>query len=67
MYAIRSYYAFRRLRGAESEHLPSSLSKAEQSNTSVFYGDRLILKLIRKLDEGQNPDLEIGAFSYNFV
>ncbi|HSL98558.1 MAG TPA: putative maltokinase, partial [Candidatus Limnocylindria bacterium] len=54
--------AFRRLRGAESEHLPSSLSKAEQSNTSVFFGDRLILKLIRKLDEGQNPDLEIGAF-----
>ena len=54
--------AFRRLRGAESEHLPSSLSKAEQSNTSVFFGDRLILKLIRKLDEGQNPDLEIGIF-----
>jgi len=54
--------AFRRLRGAESEHLPSSLSKAEQSNTSVFFGDRLVLKLIRKLDEGQNPDLEIGAF-----
>jgi maltose alpha-D-glucosyltransferase/alpha-amylase len=54
--------AFRRLRGPETEHLPSSLIKAEQSNTSVFYGDRLILKLIRKVDEGLNPDLEIGTF-----
>jgi maltose alpha-D-glucosyltransferase/alpha-amylase len=54
--------AFRRLRGPETEHLPSSLIKAEQSNTSVFYGDRLILKLIRKIDEGLNPDLEIGTF-----
>ena len=54
--------AFRRLRGPEAEHLPPSLIKAEQSNTSVFYGDRLILKLIRKIDEGLNPDLEIGTF-----
>jgi len=54
--------AFRRLRGPEADHLPPSLIKAEQSNTSVFYGDRLILKLIRKVDEGMNPDLEIGTF-----
>jgi maltose alpha-D-glucosyltransferase/alpha-amylase len=53
---------FRRLRGPETEHLPATLIKAEQSNTSVFYGDRLILKLIRKVDEGLNPDLEIGTF-----
>ena len=35
---------------------------AEQSNTSIIYGDRLIMKLFRKLDPGLNPDLEIGRF-----
>jgi trehalose synthase-fused probable maltokinase len=34
----------------------------EQSNTSVVLGDRLILKLYRLLEPGDNPDLEIGAF-----
>jgi predicted trehalose synthase len=34
---------------------------AEQSNTSIVFGEAVILKLIRKLDQGRNPELEIGA------
>ena len=34
----------------------------EQSNTSVALGERLILKLYRLLEPGDNPDLEVSAF-----
>jgi maltose alpha-D-glucosyltransferase/alpha-amylase len=58
-HALRSY---RKARGSEAVALESAILKAEQSNTSVVYGDKLILKLFRRLDEGVNPDLEIGRF-----
>ncbi|MFH0997499.1 MAG: maltose alpha-D-glucosyltransferase [Pseudomonadota bacterium] len=45
----------------KGQPLPSpTMSRAEQSNTSILFGDQLILKLIRKLVPGINPDLEIG-------
>ncbi|MGE3984026.1 MAG: putative maltokinase, partial [Dehalococcoidia bacterium] len=36
--------------------------RAEQTNTSINYGDRMIMKLFRRLEPGINPDLEIGRF-----
>lgn len=42
--------------------LTPSLVKAEQSNSSVVYGQRLVLKIFRRVEEGENPDLEIGSF-----
>ncbi len=54
--------AFRALRGDPSERLSVLPSRAEQSNSSVIVGDRLILKLYRRLDAGVNPDLEVSAF-----
>ncbi|HEU5458132.1 MAG TPA: maltose alpha-D-glucosyltransferase, partial [Terracidiphilus sp.] len=41
---------------------PSHLGSAEQSNTSVLFGDQLIFKLFRRLQPGVNPDVEIGRF-----
>lgn len=40
----------------------SKVSTAEQSNSSIIYGDVAILKLYRRLEAGENPDVEIGRF-----
>jgi maltose alpha-D-glucosyltransferase/alpha-amylase len=45
-----------------NERIPSRVGSAEQSNTSILYGDALILKLFRRLQPGENPDVEIGRF-----
>ncbi|HXT49618.1 MAG TPA: putative maltokinase [Thermoanaerobaculia bacterium] len=36
--------------------------RAEQSNSSLIYGDRLVLKLFRKVEPGTNPDLEVSRY-----
>jgi maltose alpha-D-glucosyltransferase/alpha-amylase len=56
----RNSSAFAQSRG--SQHLPARVSTAEQSNSSVLYGKHLILKLFRRLQSGENPDVEIGRF-----
>jgi trehalose synthase-fused probable maltokinase len=35
---------------------------ADQSNTSVVLGERLLLKAYRRIEDGLNPDLELNAF-----
>ena len=52
--------AFDSVRGAGP--LPARTGSAEQSNTSILYGQKLILKLFRRLQPGENPDTEIGRF-----
>ena len=54
--------AFRRLAGPPDDSVDPRPLQAEQSNSSVLFGDRLVLKLYRRLEQGVNPDLEIGRF-----
>jgi maltose alpha-D-glucosyltransferase/alpha-amylase len=51
---------FSRLRGEGP--LPLRRGSAEQSNSSLLYGDKLILKLYRRQHTGPNPDVEIGRY-----
>jgi maltokinase len=51
--------AFRSISDLDTE-LDSLASPAEQSNTSLIYGDVYICKLFRRLTPGINPDLELS-------
>ncbi|MBI3183931.1 MAG: phosphotransferase [Myxococcales bacterium] len=48
--------------GALPERPKVRRSEADQSNTSVVFGEQVILKLLRKIEPGLNPELEIGRF-----
>ncbi|MGH8873293.1 MAG: maltose alpha-D-glucosyltransferase [Acidimicrobiia bacterium] len=54
---------------AHSRHLtrdimdqPVRVVGAEQTNTSVIFGEQVILKLFRRFDPGPNPEVEVGRF-----
>ncbi len=57
--AASSESAFSRLLSEAASEEPSVM-KGEQSNSSVKFGARAILKLYRRCEQGINPDLEIG-------
>ncbi len=49
-------------RGRRHVELPPRLSGAEQTNTSIVYGDKMILKLLRAVEPGEHPEEEVGRF-----
>ena len=51
-----------KIRSEATTPLDPAVGKAEQSNSSIIFGDKLIFKLYRRIDFGTNPDLEIGRF-----
>ena len=42
--------------------LPARATAVDQTNSGVIYGDRLLLKLFRVLEEGASSELEIGRY-----
>ncbi|MBQ4819447.1 phosphotransferase [Aquimarina sp. MMG016] len=54
---------FRRGRGCkDSEYISSRFLGAEQSNTSIIFNDKYILKIFRRIFTDQNPDYEINKY-----
>jgi maltose alpha-D-glucosyltransferase / alpha-amylase len=53
--------ALAHLRGGSIDTAPRRGS-AEQSNTSIIFGEKLIMKLFRRQQSGSNPDVEIGRY-----
>ena len=47
---------------AKAELFPSRVVAVVQNNSSILYGDRFLLKMYRKLEEGINPEAEILQF-----
>jgi maltose alpha-D-glucosyltransferase/alpha-amylase len=52
---------FGQLRRSGRSPAPVSVGR-DQTNTSVFYGDRFVLKLHRRLEEGRTPEFELGSY-----
>jgi maltose alpha-D-glucosyltransferase/alpha-amylase len=62
MVAVRQTPALRRIVSEADGQLHPMLFRAEQSNTSVVFGGKLILKVFRRNEEGVNPDFDVGLF-----
>ena len=54
--------SFAALRGDSSQPLAAQPSTGEQSNTSIRFGDRIIMKVFRRLEPGPNPDCEVTRY-----
>ena len=53
--------ALRRIVGEAALPEPAA-GRVEQRNSSLVYGDKLILKLFRRLEPGHNPEVQLGQF-----
>ncbi len=53
---------FRALWGKRHPNTEPFRIRAERRNSSVAYGDRFVMKMFRRLEEGVHPEVEMGRF-----
>ncbi|HET8936905.1 MAG TPA: putative maltokinase [Polyangiales bacterium] len=49
----------------QADPLEAHAPSGDQSNTTLFYGQELMLKLFRQLEDGVNPDVEVCRFLWD--
>jgi maltose alpha-D-glucosyltransferase/alpha-amylase len=59
-FALRAFHDI--VGAAAPDDLTPTVAGVDQSNTSVRYGERMILKIVRRVWPGMNPELELGRF-----
>jgi maltose alpha-D-glucosyltransferase/alpha-amylase len=57
-FAVEPGFRYRR----ESDEPPAAMHRGEQSNTSVMFPGRLVLKFIRRIEPGIHPQIEMQRF-----
>jgi len=58
--AVPSPNASRALASVAAGALPVQVLRGEQSNTSLLFDEKVIFKTVRRLQFGENPEVEIG-------
>lgn len=53
---------FHGLGALDTNAVNARLVDGEQTNSSVLFGERYVGKVVRKIDPGESPDLEVGRF-----
>ena len=53
---------FRKLWGSTHPNLEPSLLAASEVNTSIKFGDRFVFKLLRQVEPGPHPGVEMGRY-----
>ncbi len=53
---------FRNRRPPDGSVPPATAMRADQSHSSLTYGDRFVLKLFRRIEDGPHPELEVVRF-----
>lgn len=62
---VDAHAALVTLLAPQAEPLEAHAPSGDQSNTTLFFGQKLMLKVFRQLEDGMNPDVEVCRFLWD--